>query len=194
MLDVPREHTGLHPLKAPGVFHRDDGIRSGDHAAENEAAIKVALVPRTVSLCAWRSATGAARVPREQHPYTTGDQRIANRTRAAAGDAGAVFRSCRAVAGGCRPLWCAPLLRVAAPSRNRRSYGDWSAGPRYRATTGRTDIERVRTFIETPPSGVWFPHHASVRASLQGVRPRPNGIYHDSPTVPDKSHSRPFDR
>src|SRR6266851_6435760 len=45
MLDVPPEHTGLHPLKAPGVFHRDDGIRSGDHAAEDEAAIKVALVP-----------------------------------------------------------------------------------------------------------------------------------------------------
>src|SRR5216684_7858547 len=45
MLDVPLEHAGLHPLKAPGVFHREDGIRSGDHAAEDEAAIRVALVP-----------------------------------------------------------------------------------------------------------------------------------------------------
>ena len=45
MLDVPPEHTGLHPLKAPCIFHRDDGIRSGDHAAQDEAAIKVALVP-----------------------------------------------------------------------------------------------------------------------------------------------------
>src|SRR6267143_3587786 len=62
-------------------------------------------------------------------------------------------------------------------------------------TTGRTDIERIRTFIETPPSGVWFPHHASVRASLQGVRPRPNGIYHDSPVEPSgKWRSRLFDR
>src|SRR5256885_11459346 len=42
-------------------------------------------------------------------------------------------------------------------------------------TTGRTDIERIRTFIETPPSGVLFPHHATVRASLQGVRPRQIG-------------------
>src|SRR6266550_8730102 len=80
------------------------------------------------------SATGAARVSREQHPYPTGDQRVANRPRAASGNAGAVFRSCRTVAGGCRPLWCAPLLRGAATSRNRHSYGDWRAGPRYRAT------------------------------------------------------------
>src|SRR5260370_31775615 len=62
-------------------------------------------------------------------------------------------------------------------------------------TTGRTDIERIRAFIETPPSGVWFPHHASVRASLGGVRPRPNGIYHDSPAGPSgKWRSCPFDR
>ena len=26
MLDIPPERTGLHPLKAPGVFYRDDGI------------------------------------------------------------------------------------------------------------------------------------------------------------------------
>jgi len=39
MLDVPPEHAGLHPLKAPCVFHCDDGIGSGDHAAEDEAAI-----------------------------------------------------------------------------------------------------------------------------------------------------------
>jgi hypothetical protein len=45
MLDVPPEDTGLLPLKAPGVFHRDDGIGSGDHAAKDEAAIRVALVP-----------------------------------------------------------------------------------------------------------------------------------------------------
>src|SRR5256885_3450639 len=37
-------------------------------------------------------------------------------------------------------------------------------------TTSRTDTERIRTFIETPPSGVLFPHHATVRASLQGDR------------------------
>jgi len=45
MLDVPPEHAGLHPLKAPGIFHRDDGVRSGDYAAKDEAAIEVALVP-----------------------------------------------------------------------------------------------------------------------------------------------------
>src|SRR6266567_4554551 len=56
--------------------------------------------------------------------------------------------------------------------------GEW-----VRAAT-RKNIERIRTFIETPRSGVLFHHHDKVRASLQGVRPRPNGIYHDSPTVP----------
>ena len=45
MPGVALKHAGLHPLKTPGVFHREDGIRSGDHAAEDEAAIKVALVP-----------------------------------------------------------------------------------------------------------------------------------------------------
>src|SRR2546429_1967657 len=44
-------------------------------------------------------------------------------------------------------------------------------------TTGRTDMERIRTFIETPPSGVWFPHHASVRASLDRKSTRLNSSH-----------------
>src|SRR6267143_398698 len=62
-------------------------------------------------------------------------------------------------------------------------------------TTGRTDIERIRTFIETPPSGVWFPHHASARASLQGVRPTTERNLLRFASVPSgKWRSRPFDR
>jgi hypothetical protein len=63
----------------------------------------------------------------------------------------------------------------------------WATAARLSAwvrTATRKNIERIRTFIETPRSGVLFHHHDKVRASLQGVRPRPNGIYHDSPTVP----------
>src|SRR6266576_340210 len=45
MFDVPRKDAGLHPLTAPSVFYRDDGIRPGDHPAKDEAAIQVALVP-----------------------------------------------------------------------------------------------------------------------------------------------------
>jgi len=44
MLDVPREHTGLHPLKAPGVFDGDQGIGSGYYRGQSETAVGVALV------------------------------------------------------------------------------------------------------------------------------------------------------
>ena len=39
VLDVAREHTGLQPLKAPGVFHSDNRVGSGNHALECEASI-----------------------------------------------------------------------------------------------------------------------------------------------------------
>ena len=62
-------------------------------------------------------------IPCQQHAYAAGVDRFANRPRALAGHARALFRMCRAAARRRRALWRPRLLRVAAPARDRHPYG-----------------------------------------------------------------------
>src|ERR1051325_3352465 len=44
VFDIASKDIRLLPGKAPGIFHRDDGVLSRNHAAERETSVEIALV------------------------------------------------------------------------------------------------------------------------------------------------------
>lgn len=44
MLDISRKDARLQPFQPPGIFHGDNGVRTGNHALHNERPIEIALV------------------------------------------------------------------------------------------------------------------------------------------------------
>ena len=111
---MPRAHSGR---KAAGHFIvRTSGVKP-TRAGVQPAAGSIAR---------------AVRIPRQQCPYTNGNQPSHHSPRTAAGYAGAVLRDSRAGAGGRRSVWRAGLLGDPTAPRNRHSYGARRASRRHR--------------------------------------------------------------
>ena len=129
------QHARADP--AGGLCSVSSDRRQGRAAADTHGDVHRAHAERESAGAGVHSAPGsaarAARIPREQHRHAGGTGAGADRARAAAGDAGAVLRGGRAVAGGYRPVRRAGLLGAAAAARDRHSHGDRRAGRRHRA-------------------------------------------------------------